>query len=206
MEAFHCYTPDSRQLKIVPLVARLVTYDVAEAPGDDKPNFRVEMIGSQIIQTLLQFTKTKKINDSLLAMDNTQLVDLLNSSCGSHIMDAFVSAPFVGEKGRDKMMQKLQGSYFALATNKYGSRALDAIWEASTVKTRISIGEELLEKELALKSNKFGVCLYQSYALELLKRQKMDWKSVQDKNNKKRNLFAGIVEPLGASGKSHLYP
>lgn len=196
MDTFHCSNPEPRQLKIVPLISRLVTYEIAEEPVDDQTqSFPVHIVGSQIVQALLHFGKPIKIVQSLLEMDASQLRDLMCDSCGSRIMDAFVSAEFVGEKSRDKMAQKLQGSFYTLATSKFGSRALDALWRSSPVKTKCSIGEELLLKETALQGNYFGRIIYENYALALLKRQKSDWKTTQEKETKKRKLFANIVEP-----------
>ena len=201
METFHCFTPEPRQMKIVPLVSRLVTYEVAEEPSDDKKSFPIHIIGSQLIQTLLHFGKPIKIVQSLLEMDTSQLRDMLSDSCGSRIMDAFVSAEFVGEKSHDKLFQKLQGSFYTLATSKFGSRALDALWRTSSVKTRLSIGEELLQKETALVGNYFGRIIAENYALSLLKKQKSDWKTIQEKESKKRKLFADIVDPLADGGE-----
>jgi len=199
METFHCYDPEPRQLKIVSLVSRLVTYDVAFSEDNDaeKETYNVLYTGSQLVQTLLHFNKPIKIVQSLLDMDNGELKDLLCDSCGSRVMDAFVAAEFVGEKSREKLIQKLQGNYFALACSKSGSRALDALWQACDIKWRMVIGEELLAKEAALLSNNFGRILSNNYALPLLKSQKADWKSKQEHDSKKRKLFAGIVEPLG---------
>ena len=108
METFHCYDPEARQSKIVSLVSRLVTYDVAFGEEKDAETYSVNYMGSQIIQALLHFNKPIKIVASLLEMDNSELRELLCDSCGSHVMDAFVSAEFVGEKSREKLIQKLQ--------------------------------------------------------------------------------------------------
>ncbi|KAI9561543.1 hypothetical protein GHT06_012502 [Daphnia sinensis] len=201
METFHCFTPETRQIKIVPLVSRLITYEVAEQPADDQPAFKYNFIGSQIVQTLLHFGKPIKIVQSLLEMDTSQLRDLLNDTFGSRILDAFYSAEFVGEKSHDKLFQKLQGCFYSLATSKFGSRALDTIWQASSVKTRQLIGEELLQKETALMGDFYGRLLFGKYALSLLKKQKVDWKTMQEKENKKRKLFADIVDPLLDGGE-----
>lgn len=203
METFHCFTPEIRQIKIVPLVSRLITYEVAEQPADDQPAFKCHIIGSQIVQSLLHFGKPIKIVQSLLEMDTSQLRDLLNDSFGSRIMDAFFSAEFVGEKSHDKLFQKLQGCFCSLATSKFGSRSLDAIWQASSVKTRQLIGEELLQKETALLGDFFGRIIFGKYALPLLKKQKGDWKTMQDKESKKRKLFADIVDPIMDDGETN---
>lgn len=201
MQTFHCFDPESRQIRIVPLVSRLITYEVAaenqEEEAQKQQAFPIHYIGSQIIQSLLHFGKPIKIVQSLLEMDPSELRDLLSDPLGSHIMDAFVSAEFVGEKSREKLVQKLQGSYFTLACSKNGSRALDALWRSSELKARQVIAEELLQKETALVSNKFGQIVFDNYALSLLKHQKADWKAKQDKETKKRKLFADLIEPAG---------
>ncbi len=83
--------------------------------------------------------------------------------------------------------------YFTLATSKHGSRALDALWQSCDIKWRSIIGEELLQKEAALTSNMFGRILMDKYALPLLKKQKSDWKANQEKESKKRTLFADLI-------------
>ena len=108
METFHCSNPESRQSKIVSLVSRLITYEVAFSDEKETKEFPVHYIGSQIVQALLNFNKPIRIVQSLLDMDTSELRDLLCDSCGSHVMDAFVSAEFVGEKSREKLLQKIQ--------------------------------------------------------------------------------------------------
>ncbi len=95
----------------------------------------------------------------------------------------------------------MQGVYFSLATSKHGSRSLDALWQSSDIKGRLVIGEELLQKEAALTSNMFGRILSDKYALPLLKKNKADWKTSQEKDNKKRKLFAELID---APGRCHV--
>lgn len=115
MQTFHCFDPESRQVKIVPLVARLITYEIAtenQAEEAQKQQaFPVHYIGSQIVQTLLHFGKPIKIVKSLLEMDCSELRDLLCDPLGSHIMDAFINGEFVGEKSREKLVNKLQVNF-----------------------------------------------------------------------------------------------
>ena len=115
METFHCQNPEPRQAHIVKLVSRLITYEIAvddEKKEDDttRKTFPIHHIGSQIVQTLLHFSKPIKIVQSLLDMEMGQLRDLFCDPCGSHIMDAFASSEFVGEKSREKLFHKLQVS------------------------------------------------------------------------------------------------
>ena len=70
---------------------------------------------------------------------------------------------------------------------------MDALWQSCDIKLRSVIGEELLQKEAALTSNMFGRILTDKYALPLLKKQKSDWKANQEKESKKRTLFADLI-------------
>ena len=109
MEAFHCWQPESRQVKIVHLVSRLVTFEVAATGGQDgQPEFPIHYMGSQIVQTLLHFNKPIKLVQSLLETETAQLKDMACDPCGSFIIDAFVASEHVGEKSREKLIHKLQ--------------------------------------------------------------------------------------------------
>ena len=80
-----------------------------------------------------------------------------------------------------------------MATSKGGSRALEALWQSLDVKSRMSIAEELLEKEAALLGNQYGLIIFHKFTLSLFRHQKVDWKDMQEKEGKKRKLFAGLV-------------
>ena len=119
MQAVHCHEPEIRQSKLVTLVSRLITFEIACSGGNSaaadgegeeevKESYPVHYLGSQIVQTLLNFNKPIKLVQSLLAMDTTELKELFCDPCGCRIMDAYVAAEFVGEKSRDKLAQKLQ--------------------------------------------------------------------------------------------------
>ena len=89
-----------------------------------------------------------------------------------------------------------QGNYFSLATSKGGSRALEALWQSVDVKCRMTIAEELLQKEAALTGNQFGLIIFHKFTLSLFRHQKVDWKAMQEKEGKKRKLFSGLVGKL----------
>jgi hypothetical protein len=57
----------------------------------------------------------------------------------------------------------------------------------------MSIAEELLEKEAALSGNQYGLIIFHKFTLSLFRHQKVDWKAMQEKEGKKRKLFAGLV-------------
>ena len=86
-----------------------------------------------------------------------------------------------------------QGLFVTLACTKYGSRSLDAIWDAATLKQKILIMDELSAKEPILNSDKYGSILSTNYCLSLYKHTPDEWKDLQGKEFRKKKLFADII-------------
>ena len=80
-----------------------------------------------------------------------------------------------------------------LACTKHGSRSLDAIWDAATLKQKILIMDELSTKEPILNSDHFGSILSTNYCLSLYKHKPNEWKDAQGKEFRKKKLFADII-------------
>jgi len=80
-----------------------------------------------------------------------------------------------------------------LACTKYGSRSLDAIWDAATLKQKILIMDELSAKEPILNSDHYGSILSTNYCLSLYKHTPNEWKDLQEKEFRKKKLFADII-------------
>jgi len=80
-----------------------------------------------------------------------------------------------------------------LACTKHGSRSLDAIWDAATLKQKILIMDELSAKESILNCDQYGVILSSNYCLSLYKITPNEWKDLQEKEFRKKKLFADII-------------
>ena len=106
MKALHCLEPSERQSQFAALALCLRTHE--EQANSDK--IVVQLHGSLILQTLLNFNKPIKVVNSLLEMNMSDLKTVFMDTKGCHVMDAFMKSTFVGEKSRDKMMRKLQVS------------------------------------------------------------------------------------------------
>lgn len=106
MKALHCIEPKERQTFLSPLALNLVTY---EEQANSKELY-IHLNGSLILQTLLNFNKPIQVINSLLDMNIGDLKTVLTDPKGSHVMDAFMKSEYVGEKSRDRMINKLQVS------------------------------------------------------------------------------------------------
>lgn len=89
-----------------------------------------------------------------------------------------------------------QGIFVTLACTKHGSRCLDAIWNAATLKQKILIMDELSTKEAILNSDRYGSILSTNYCLSLYKHTPNEWKDLQGKEFRKKQLFADIIGDL----------
>jgi Pumilio-family RNA binding repeat. len=106
MRTLHCLEPKERQGLLCPLTLSLATYE--EQANSNK--LVIQLNGSLILQTLLNFNKPIQAVSSLLDMNTGDLKSVLTDQKGCHVMDAFMKSEFVGEKSRDKIIKKLQVS------------------------------------------------------------------------------------------------
>lgn len=207
MKALNCYEPEERRPFVAPLCARLCTYETFKAQADEptqstvaKDGYvksRLNLHGTIILQTLLTFSKPIRIVNSILEMPADKLKALMCDARGSHVMDAFVKSEFVGEKSRERLLFKLQGSYVAMACSQHGSRALEALYAASSLKNQVKIMEELAKKEALVTGHQFGSILASKWHLNLFRHRQNEW--MQSHNSKERtkeltkDLFADII-------------
>jgi len=104
MKALHCLEPKERQGLLAPLTLSLATYE--EQANSNK--LVIQPNGPLILQTLLNFNKPIQAVNSLLDMNTGDLKSVLTDQKGCHVMDAFMKSEFVGEKSKDKIIEKLQ--------------------------------------------------------------------------------------------------
>ena len=86
-----------------------------------------------------------------------------------------------------------QGLFVTLACAKHGSRSLDAVWDAATLKQKILIMDELSAKEHILNSDHYGSILSANYCVSVYKHTPNEWKDLQGKEFRKKKLFADII-------------
>lgn len=121
-QVLKCAEPEERQKMLVPLCARLRSFDQNERMKNEEGKLQLHLHGSLIVQAMLKFNKPIKVVNSLLGMEANELVALFGDPKGSRILDAFMDSNFVGEKSREKMSRKLKGHWAELACCVHGSR------------------------------------------------------------------------------------
>ncbi|KAF5281835.1 hypothetical protein FQA39_LY05049 [Lamprigera yunnana] len=197
MKCYNCYEPEANQMDIVMCLCKNTKQEfLKECKDPDLQNVQLNLHGTLIVQLMLEFNKPIKIVNSILNINATDLKKLFCNRKGNHIADLFVKSKYVGEKSRDKLFKKLQGTYQDLAGDKYGSRSFEAIWNTANLKSKTIIMNELAYKDGTWSNTQFGRIISSKINLQLYKRNKEQWHTFCTKNNSKINakdLFSDII-------------
>lgn len=82
----------------------------------------------------------------------------------------------------------------SLACSKYGSRSLEALWEAATPPLRIAMCQQLADNANTVKASEFGAILYSKFNVRLFSRtDKQDWEELEQKKAKKRRMLRELL-------------
>ena len=82
-----------------------------EAPHPAEPALsKVNLHGSILMQQLFRFGNPEILVKSLQNLKPTELLSVSCDACGSHVMDAFLKSPAIGEKSREAVLDRLKAS------------------------------------------------------------------------------------------------
>ncbi|XP_041989050.1 nucleolar protein 9 [Aricia agestis] len=154
---------------------RLLPADGAPPP----PNYFINVHGSVILQTILDFQRPAKAVNSLLELSPEQLVYVLSDPKGCHVADALCRGQFVGVKARDKLLWKLKGYYQTLALSQHGSRALEQVFEVVSPEQKIKIMTELADKSNLLNSTQYGRLIAAKLDVATFKTSQKNWEQAR---------------------------
>ncbi|KAK2868312.1 hypothetical protein Q7C36_000183 [Tachysurus vachellii] len=198
LEAFHCNEPSTRLLTCLPLFLSLLTYEVYYNPeaaeGGAVPQRPLSICyhGSRLVQALARFKDRSILMNSLHSLSTAELLSLGTEQTGSHALQALITLS--SDKGKGKILRKLEGLYTPLACSKYGSRLLEAVWSSATISQRQSIAEQLVSSESQLRSDQFARHVWAKFSLAHFQKRRGAWMEIQTGESKKRKMFSDILE------------
>ncbi|KAL4657185.1 nucleolar protein 9 [Arapaima gigas] len=202
LEAFHCAEPPSRHTSSLPLFLSMRTHDVyygeqkeegtAGHSDTPRPMWGICYHGSCLVQALVKFKDTSFLMNSLRALSPSDLLILGTDQSGSHVLQALLTS--ASDKGRGKMLRKLEGEFVKLACSKYGSRVLEAVWSSATMGQRQAIAQELVSSETLLRSDQFARHIWAKFALTHFAKRRTQWQELQNVQSKKRKMFSDILD------------
>ncbi|XP_070775590.1 nucleolar protein 9 [Enoplosus armatus] len=199
LRAFHCAEPGSRHTSCLPLFMSLLTYEVYyhsdTAEGNTQTEVPLSSIcyhGSRLVQALARFKERSLLLSSLRTLSPADLLKLASDASGSHVLQALITTS--SDKGRGKILKRLEGQYVPMACSRLGSRVLEAAWNSASVSQRQSIAQELVPSESQLRSDQFARHVWAKFALSHFIHRKAHWQEIQTGESKKRKLFSDILE------------
>uniref|UniRef100_UPI0037E732E7 nucleolar protein 9 n=1 Tax=Semicossyphus pulcher TaxID=241346 RepID=UPI0037E732E7 len=199
LRAFHCAEPGSRHVSCLPLFMSLLTYDVYyhsdTAEGGTQTEVPLSSIcyhGSRLVQALARFKERSLLLSSLRTLTPADLLMLASDPSGSHVLQALITTS--SDKGRGKILKRLEGQYVQMACSRLGSRVLEAIWNSASVTHRQSIAQELVPSESQLRSDQFARHVWAKFALSHFIHRRAHWQEIQTGESKKRKLFSDILD------------
>ncbi|KAM9349410.1 nucleolar protein 9 [Symphorus nematophorus] len=199
LRAFHCAEPGSRHVSCLPLFMSLLTYEVyyqsdtAEgATQTEVPLSSICYHGSRLVQALARFKERSLLLSSLRTLTPADLLTLATDPAGSHVLQALITTS--SDKGRGKILKRLEGQLVPMACSRLGSRVLEAIWNSASVSHRQSIAQELVGSESQLRSDQFARHVWAKFALSHFIQRRAAWQEIQTGESKKRKLFSDILD------------
>ncbi|XP_031586576.1 nucleolar protein 9 [Oreochromis aureus] len=199
LNAFHCAEPGSRHVACLPLFMSLLTYEVYYHSDTAEGNISTEIPltsicyhGSRLVQALAKFKERSLLLSSLRTLSPSDLLSMATDPAGSHVLQALITTS--SDKGRGKILKRLEGQYVQMACSRLGSRVLEAVWNSSSVGQRQSIAQELVPSESQLRSDQFARHVWAKFALSHFAHRRAHWQEIQTGESKKRKLFSDILE------------
>ncbi|XP_051557463.1 nucleolar protein 9 [Myxocyprinus asiaticus] len=198
LQAFHCSEPASRQVSCLPLFLSLLAYEVyyntetAEGDTVTQRSLSICYHGSRLVQALSGFKDRSILMNGLHGLTSANLLTFGTDRMGSHALQALVTS--ASDKGRGKILRKMEELYIQLACSRCGSRLLEAVWNSATISQRQSIAEILVPSEIQLRSDQFARHIWAKFGLTQFMKRRAAWQEVQTGESKKRKLFSDILE------------
>uniref|UniRef100_A0A1A8EQT9 NOP9 nucleolar protein n=1 Tax=Nothobranchius korthausae TaxID=1143690 RepID=A0A1A8EQT9_9TELE len=199
LQAFHCAEPGSRHVSCLPLFMSLLTYEVyyqsEAAEGSTQKEVPLTSIcyhGSRLVQALAKFKERSLLLSSLRTMSPADLLTLASDPAGSHVLQALITTS--SDKGKGKILKRLEGQYVHMASSRLGSRVLEAVWNSCSVSQRKSIAQELAPCETQLRADQYARHVWAKFALSHFVQRRAHWQEIQTGESKKRKMFSDILE------------
>ncbi|XP_028283357.1 nucleolar protein 9 [Parambassis ranga] len=199
LHAFHCAEPGSRHVSCLPLFMSLLTYEIYYHSDTAEGNIQTEVPltsicyhGSRLVQALAKFKERSLLLSSLRTLSPADLLSMASDPAGSHVLQALITT--ASDKGRGKILKRLEGQYVQMACSRLGSRVLEAVWTSASVSHRQSIAQELVPSENQLRSDQFARHVWAKFALSHFVHRRAHWQEIQTGESKKRKLFSDILE------------
>jgi len=189
---------------LIKLLLSLRTFDmfykVSETEGDEKdkkPQEEEQLLtssainyhGANIVKNCFSFKKSKTVVESFLTLTVAELIAIGCHPNGSFSFESFYQSSHIPSKRKDQITETLLGSIELLASEKFGSRIVDAIWKNSDSMMKEKLQSKLRFHKVQLSSSLFGRIVLSNCELSDSNKQREN----KEREDKKRKFVEAIV-------------
>ena len=209
-EALHIPRDENPETFLAKLLLSLMTYDIYmdneaesvrnETEKADKVEIKLKRIkkdminyhGASILKHCFKFKKSKILVKSFLKFVTEELVIIACNPYGSFAFESFYESQHIQVKNKMNLTKSLISSLYILASDKFGSRVVDALWKAADNDTQLKIKNRLNEFRFQLKSNLYGRIILTNCGLNQVP---MKVSEKREKEERKRKLIEEFTTP-----------
>ena len=209
-EALHIPRDESPKTFLAKLLLSLMTYDIYidneaesvknETERTNKAEIELKRIkkdminyhGACMLKHCFKFKKSKILVKSFLKFISEELVIIACNPYGSFVFESFYESQHIPVKHKVNLTKSLISSLYILASDKFGSRVVDALWKAADNDTQLKIKNRLNEFRFQLKSNLYGRIILTNCGLNKVP---MKVSEMREKEERKRKLIEEFTTP-----------
>lgn len=150
-------------------------------PKKEKQPLEPSMQGSILLQGLfkLKTPASDIIIESLLAQGIAAIIRMAHHPISSHVIDAAVSSSSIAPKLKRRLLLSLDGHWFELVDDRFGSRVGEKIWDSADGFMKEKIAKSLIPQAFALGNSQYGRFFAKRLDLHLLQRRPDEWREKQ---------------------------
>ncbi|KAK5190554.1 Nucleolar protein 9 [Exophiala xenobiotica] len=165
---------------------------------------KTDVHGSLLGQAILQVpTICTLVQDSLLAVDNTTLVQMCRDPAASRLIQTAVTPSDSNMPFRRQFVPQFYGHIAEVAQDLSGSYVADALWSATDglffMKERLA--EELANNASHVRESPFGKNVWRNWSIDMYMRRPGEWRALAKGYDKDQNAELSKEDTTGSQKK-----
>lgn len=172
------------------------TPDTADSAATTTPttvilkNDHINYHGACLLKSCLSFEKCGSVVKSFMSLSRDELTTLACHPNGNHAFESFLANTNIKQKLKNTLSDKLYGKFAVLASDKFGSRVIDALWKCVGENSKGLIKNKLVQNKARLESDLYGRIVLCNCEIN---QQARKMREIKERQEKKRKMFQDIL-------------
>jgi len=165
---------------------------LAESVGEKQ----FHVAGCALLQDLLKLEEPHSTlyANSLVNLDTATLVRMAQSPSASHVLDTWLMDGPCSIPLKQKLIRRMCPHVVELAKTRFGSRCVENMYKASSVKVKGDIAAALSDETKQLEQNFFARMTLRNCRVLDYTRQQEEWRQKHEAGDNRRKMFQSILE------------